>query len=384
MHIRLGRVFIARDVKFDDCTLYQQLLKIKPITFAFEQAEPDTYSEIEDEVHKLPNATPQPPKAMIQSPKAKIHPLKATALPRAINPIDDSDDDLTPPPETPHPETPPAETPPPKPSRSGSNAAIVSIAMMIEQGTKTCRAALDAETSVQWEEAIGKEVASMESHEVFTFVQKVREGASIIGSCWVMGRKVIANGTIDRWKVRLVGRGDHQYPGDYNDITSPVIDSASIRLALGLAAKHDFEMAVLDIPTAFLGCPLHETLYMRLPEGEWRDPYGHTRPLVKLKKTWYAIKQANRKYYEEVFDFIVDDLNLHASIAAPGLFFGGNLEANSVLISVYVNDIMIIGKSVLVASIASPLYDRLKAAGQVPVPDTFQYLGMTVTRDRSK
>jgi len=45
---------------------------------------------------------------------------------------------------------------------------------------------------------------------------------------------------------------------------------------------------------------------------------------------------------------------------------------------------MIISTSVLVASIASRLYDRFKAAGHVPVPDTFQYLGMTVTRDRSK
>jgi hypothetical protein len=79
---------------------------------------------------------------------------------------------------------------------------------------------------------------------------------------------------IDEWKVRLVGRGDPQKPGNYNDITCPVIDSASIRLSLGLAAQHDLEIAVLDIPTAFLGSPLHEILYMRLPEGEWPDPYG--------------------------------------------------------------------------------------------------------------
>jgi len=45
---------------------------------------------------------------------------------------------------------------------------------------------------------------------------------------------------------------------------------------------------------------------------------------------------------------------------------------------------MIIGKSVLIASIASRLYDRFKAAGHVPVPDTLQYLGMTVTRHCSK
>ena len=72
----------------------------------------------------------------------------------------------------------------------------------------------------------------------------------------------------------------------------------------------------------------------------------------------YRIKQANREYYEEVFDLIVDDLNLQASIAAPGLLFSGNLdEANGALIPVYVDDIMNIGTLVLVASIASRLYD---------------------------
>jgi len=93
---------------------------------------------------------------------------------------------------------------------------------------------------------------------------------------------------------------------------------------------------------------------MRLPEGEWPDPYGRARPLVKLNKTRYGIKQANREYYEEIFDFIVDDLDLQAPIAAPSLFFGGNLgEANGTLIPVYIHDIMIIGKSAFVASVAS-------------------------------
>jgi len=225
----------------------------------------------------------------------------------------------------------------------------------------------------------------MESHEVFTFIEKVPEGASMIGRRSVMGRNLMANGTIDKWKVRLVGRGDLQKPGDYNDITPAVIDLASIRLALGLAAKHDLELAVLDIPTAFLGCPLHETLHMRVPDGEWLDPYGRTTPLVKLNKTLYGIKQANQEYYEQVFDFIVDDLGLQASSAASGLFFSGNLgEVNGVLIPAYVEDILIIGKSVLVASIASRLYDRFKAAGHVPVPDIFQYLGMPGTQNGSK
>jgi len=195
---------------------------------------------------------------MKPSPQAMVQPAKPAALASAINPIDDSNDDLSL----------PAETPPPMTTRSARTAANISTAWMIEQQPKTYRPALNAEDAEQWKQAIGKEVASMESHKVVTFVDNVPEGASIIESRWVMGRKLMSNGTFDKWKVRLVGRGDLQKPGDYNDISSPVIDSSSIRLVIGLASKHDVEITILDIPTAFLSYPLHETLYMRLPDGE--------------------------------------------------------------------------------------------------------------------
>jgi len=124
---------------------------------------------------------------------------------------------------------------------------------------------------------------------------------------------------------------------------------------------------------------------MRLPDAEWPDPYGRARSLVNLNKTVYGIKQVNREYYEEVIEFRLDDLSLQASIAAPGLVFGGNLgQANCVLIPVHVDNMMIIGTLVVVASIASRLYDRSKAAGHVPVQQTLQNLTMIFTRDHSK
>jgi len=125
---------------------------------------------------------------------------------------------------------------------------------------------------------------------------------------------------------------------------------------------------------------------MRLPDGEWPDdPACRARPIVMLNKTLYGIKQANREYFEEVFDCIVDDRGLQASVAAPGHFFGRiHGKPNGILIPLYVDDIIIIGSLELISSIASRLYDRFKAAGRVPVPGTFQYLGMTVIRNHSK
>jgi len=135
-------------------------------------------------------------------------------------------------------------------------------------------------------------------------------------------------------------------------MTSPVIYSVSIRVGLGLVAEHDLEIALLNKPTAFFGCPLHETLYMRLSDGKRPDPYGRATPLVNLNMTLYGIKQVNQEYYEEDCDAIADDLGLQASISAPCLIVGGNLESNDVSIPVYIDSIMIIGKSVRVAFIA--------------------------------
>jgi hypothetical protein len=135
--------------------------------------------------------------------------------------------------------------------------------MRIEQGPKPDHPALNAEDTEQWKEAIGKEMALMESHEVFTLVEKVPEGANRNENDWVMGRKQLANRTIDNWNVRLVGRSDLFKPSHYDDNTSPVNDSASIRLALGTGAMHDLEITVLNIPSAFLGSPVQKTPYMR-------------------------------------------------------------------------------------------------------------------------
>jgi hypothetical protein len=99
MDVNLGRVFIARDVKFVESTLYHQRIKTKSTSFAFEPAKQAKELEIEK--------PPKLRKAMIQCPKANVLPSKTAVFPRAIYPIYDSDNDVTPPQETPPPELPP-------------------------------------------------------------------------------------------------------------------------------------------------------------------------------------------------------------------------------------------------------------------------------------
>jgi hypothetical protein len=66
MDVNFWRVFIARDIIFEESSLYHLLLKTKPTTLAFEQAEVDKDLEIE----KSPKLVIQSLKAKVQRPKA--------------------------------------------------------------------------------------------------------------------------------------------------------------------------------------------------------------------------------------------------------------------------------------------------------------------------
>ena len=62
---------------------------------------------------------------------------------------------------------------------------------------------------------------------------------------------------IDKYKARLVARGFSQDPDDYGEISSPVINTVAVRYTLKFKAINDLEIAVLDVPTAYLGATLH-------------------------------------------------------------------------------------------------------------------------------
>ena len=76
------------------------------------------------------------------------------------------------------------------------------------------------------------------------------------------------DGTIDKYKVRLVVKGYRQKEGlDYIDTYSPVTRITSIRMLLALAAVHDLKIYQIDVKTTFLNGELEEEIYMEQPEG---------------------------------------------------------------------------------------------------------------------
>jgi len=82
-----------------------------------------------------------------------------------------------------------------------------------------------------------------------------------IGNKWVFKIKCRADGSIDKFKARLLAKGFTRIEGiDYEETFSPVLRFASIRLLLVLVAHLDLELFQMDIKTAFLNGNLEEEI----------------------------------------------------------------------------------------------------------------------------
>jgi transposase InsO family protein len=435
------REFLARDIQFNEGCLYSELLgsgsASSSVTFEIPdsaniQAAPslpsvpaaitsttaDSESGDEASQQLQLEATVQPPSSSPQeaSPSQPASPQHAAsqALPLPTTPprstpggwIDNDTESVLS--DCPDPYAEPEvprnlrinmHTSPPKSStrtRSGrvllaadtATAPATATDFMVEPGPKTYQAALKTPDAEAWTAAVNTEIAALDSHQALEFIpEELPQGTTIIRSRWLLSKKFKATGEIDKYKARLIAQGFTQKEGldfDANAISSPVVDSSTIRLCLGLAAQHNLQIAILDCPTAFLGSTLHETIYLRLPEGNWqhRDPWKRDRPLVRLRKTLYGLKQSARGWFEDVYDFLVDNLGLTASVAAPGLFLG-----DGIIVLVYVDDIMILTSTIdKLTSICEALNRRFRAAppkgASIPIGDHFQYVGLDVQFDR--
>ncbi|GJZ08491.1 zinc finger, CCHC-type containing protein [Tanacetum coccineum] len=88
------------------------------------------------------------------------------------------------------------------------------------------------------------------------------------GCKWIFKRKMKVDGTIDKFKARLVIQGFRQKEGiDYFDTYAPVVRITTIRLLLALAAIHNLVIHQMDVKTSFLNGDLLKEVYMKQPEG---------------------------------------------------------------------------------------------------------------------
>ena len=101
----------------------------------------------------------------------------------------------------------------------------------------------------------------MESNRVWDLVD-LPLGRKTIGKKWVLNIKHKVDGTIDRYKTRLIAKGCTQQEGiDYEETFLPMVRFASIRFILAIVAGMDLELHQMDVKTTFLNGEIDEEIF---------------------------------------------------------------------------------------------------------------------------
>lgn len=145
----------------------------------------------------------------------------------------------------------------------------------------------EALESKRWKEAMDSEYQALLKNRTCHLVPR-KPGSNVIDSKWVYKIKRKSDGTVDRYKARLVVKGFKQRYGiDYEDTFSPVVKAATIRIVLSIAMQN-----------AFLHGTLEEEVYMNQPPGY--EDHSFPNHVCKLDKAIYCLKQAPRAWYSKL------------------------------------------------------------------------------------
>lgn len=133
-----------------------------------------------------------------------------------------------------------------------------------------------------------EEINALQQQGTWTLVHCPKP-KNIVGSKWIYKIKRNPDGSISRYKARLVAQGFSQEKWlDYFETFSPVVRHGTVRIILALVAMNDWELRQLDVKNAFLHGDLKEEVYMTQPQG-FVDT-KHPNYVCLLKKSLYGLK----------------------------------------------------------------------------------------------
>ena len=112
-------------------------------------------------------------------------------------------------------------------------------------------------------------------------------GQSVVGCRWVYKIKTKADGSVERYKTRLVAKGfTQEYGIDYEETFTLVARLTSVRCLITVAAVRCWPLYQMDMKNAFLNGDLHEEVYMQPPPD-----YPHSgNQVCSLRRALYGLK----------------------------------------------------------------------------------------------
>ena len=183
------------------------------------------------------------------------------------------------------------------------------------------------------------EYAAFIQRETWTLVPRPID-ANVVSCKWVYSLKYSPDGSIARYKARLVARGFSQaYDLDYHETFSPVARLSSIRVLFSIALDQSWPLYHLDVSNAFLYGDLDEKVFMEQPPGYIAQ--GESSEVCLLKKAIYGLKQSPRAWFHK-FSQLLFSYGFVSTVSDPTVM-RKRTPHGCVILAVYVDDIIITG-----------------------------------------
>nr|GEX52137.1 copia protein [Tanacetum cinerariifolium] len=201
---------------------------------------------------------------------------------------------------------------------------------------------------------------------------------NIVRSMWLYQYKYNANGSLNRYKARLVANGRSQQQGiDCDETFSPVVKPATIQTVFSLTVSQQCPIHQLDVKNAFLHGHLIKTIYMHQPPG-FTDS-AHSDYVCLLQKSLYGLNQAPRTWFQRFSSYVIRAGFYHSKTDSSFFIFYKGPDTTYLL--QYVDDIILTASSTsLLQRIVSLLHAKFAMTDLVPLN---YFLGISSTRTTS-
>ncbi|GJX34847.1 ribonuclease H-like domain-containing protein [Tanacetum coccineum] len=228
-----------------------------------------------------------------------------------------------------------------------------------------------------WKQAMCDEYKALIDNNTWVLVPRP-PNVNIVRSMWLYKHKYNADGSLNRYKARLVANGRSQQQGiDCDETFSPVVKPATIRTVLSLAVSRQWPIHQLDVKNAFLHGHLKETVYMHQPPG-FTDS-AHSDYVCLLQKSLYGLKQAPRAWFQRFSSYVIRAGFYHSKTDSSLFIFHKGPDTAYLLL--YVDDIILTASSTsLLQRIISLLHAEFAMTDLGPLN---YFLGISATRTTS-
>ncbi|KAG8490916.1 hypothetical protein CXB51_014727 [Gossypium anomalum] len=184
----------------------------------------------------------------------------------------------------------------------------------------------EAAKNKSWKKAMKVELEMIHKNDTWNLVDRP-DHKKVIGVTWVFRAKYNADGSLNKYKARLVVKGYARLD--------------TIKLLFALAAQKQWRIHQLDVKSAFLNGFLKEEIFIEQPEG-FKVP-GEEDKVYKLKKALYGLKQAPRAWYDRVDEYL-SKLRFEKSVSEPTLFIKKSENETLLIVSLYVDNLLVTGR----------------------------------------